>query len=92
VSRIGGALPPMPLVRKRISGDRGTTRVGPLPGVPFRVEAAGDGARLVYRGPLSVFVDELSPDAGGSWLGTATVGGREIGRFRMTRIGGRPGR
>jgi hypothetical protein len=92
VSRIGGALPSMPLVRKRISGDRGVTRVGPLPGVPFRVEAAGEGARLVHRGPLSVLVDELSPDADGSWAGTATVGGRGSGRFRMTRLGGRSGR
>jgi hypothetical protein len=92
VSRIDGALPPMPLVRKSISGERGHTGVGSLPGVPFRVEPAGAGARLVYRGPLSLVVDEISPQADGSWVGTATVAGRGIGRFRMTRVGGRPGR
>jgi hypothetical protein len=92
VSRIDGALPPMPFVRKRISGDRGRTRVGSLPGIPFRVETGDRGARLVYRGPLSLVVDEITPRADGSWEGTATVAGRGVGRFRMTRVGGRPGR
>ena len=92
MSRIDGALPPMPFVRKRIEGDRGRTCVGALPGVPFRVEATGAGARLVYLGPLSLVTDEISPRADGSWEGTASVAGRGIGRFRMTRLGGPPGR
>jgi hypothetical protein len=82
----------MPFVRKSISGDRGRTRVGPLPGIPFRVQAAEEGARLVYGGPLSLLVDEISPQADGSWVGTARVAGRGLGRFRMTRVGARVGR
>ena len=92
VSRIDGALPPMPLVRKTIRGDRGWTRVGPLPAAPFRVEAAESGARLVYRGPLSLLVDEIRPGPDGSWTGTATLAGRGLGRFRMTRVEGSRGR
>jgi hypothetical protein len=91
VSRIDGALPPMPLVRKTIRAGRGWTRIGPLPAAPFRVEAAGAGARLVYRGPLSLLVDEISPQPDGSWAGTATLAGRPLGRFRMTRRGGSDG-
>jgi hypothetical protein len=92
VSRVDGALPPMPLVRKTIRGARGWTRIGPLPAAPFRVERSPAGARLVYRGPLSMLVDEIGPRPDGSWAGTATVAGRALGRFRMTRVGGSDGR
>jgi hypothetical protein len=88
VSRVDGALPPMPFVRKTIAGDRGATRLGRLPGVPFRVEPAGRGARLVYRPPLSTVVDEISPRSDGSWVGVATLAGRPVGRFVMTRVAG----
>jgi ferritin-like metal-binding protein YciE len=85
VRRTGGLLPPMFGARKRIRGDRGVTAAGPLPGIPFRVQRKGECATLTYRPPLSMFVDELTPEAGGSWLGRTTLGGREVGKFRMTR-------
>jgi ferritin-like metal-binding protein YciE len=87
VERLGGFLPPMTGVRKRIRGDRGETGVGALPGWPFRVERREERVALVYRPPFSVIVDELWTGAEGSWLGRSTLGGRELGRFRM-RLGG----
>jgi hypothetical protein len=81
VVRTGGLLPPMYGVEKRIRGDRGETRLGPLPGVPFRV----DGLRLRYCSPLAGFVDVLEPDGEG-FRGSATFRGREFGRFRLTRL------
>ena len=81
VHRTGGWLPPLISVRKRIRGNDGTTAVGPLPGVPFRVE----GGALHYRPPLSGFVDYLEPDGDG-YRGRATFRGREFGRFRMERL------
>lgn len=78
-------MPPMLGVRKRIRGNRGETAAGPLPGLPFRVERRGDRALLTYRPPLSMFMDELTLEAGGSWLGRTTLGGRELGRFRLLR-------
>jgi len=80
VERTGGLLPPMVGVQKRISGNRGETRVGPLPGLPFRVE----GLSLHYLGPFRGFVDELEPDGAG-FSGRALFLGRELGRFRMRR-------
>jgi hypothetical protein len=80
VRRTGGLLPPLVGVRKRISGDRGVTRVSRLPGVPFRVE----GSALHYEWPFSGFVDEVAPGREG-YEGRATFRGREFGRFRMTR-------
>ena len=80
VRRTGGLLPPLPGVSKRIRGGTGETRVGPLPGVPFRVS----GLSLVYRWPLSAFVDELEPDAEG-FRGRACLFGREFGRFVLRR-------
>jgi hypothetical protein len=77
VRRTGGLLPPLLGVTKRIHGDRGETRVGPLPGVPFRV----DGLALRYAGG---FVDLLEPD-GDRYRGRATFRGRELGRFELTR-------
>jgi len=91
VERVSGALPPLYGVEKRIDGDRGQTRFGP---VPFRFDV--DGLRLRYRFPLSGLVDELAPEqapaAGAAgdtrvtrYMGRTFVLGREIGRFRMTR-------
>jgi ferritin-like metal-binding protein YciE len=87
VERLGGFLPPMFGVRKRIRGDRGATRVGTLPGWPFRVERREGRVALVYSPPFSAIVDEVWTGAEGSWLGRSTLGGRELGRFRMRRGG-----
>ena len=81
VVRTGGLLPPLHGVEKRIRGDQGETRLGPLPGVPFRV----DGLRLRYRRPLSGFVDVLEPDGEG-FRGRATFRGHELGRFELRRL------
>ncbi len=86
LERLGGALPPLDGVRKEIRGQRGETRFGPLPRVPFRIEERGDRFALVYRWPFSVLVDEVREGPDGSWLGKATLAGRTFGRFRMTRI------
>ncbi len=75
-------------VWKRIGGDRGETRLGPLLRLPLRVERRGGRTFLAYEPPLSALVDEISP--GGDpdlWHGRATLGGVPVGRFRMTRIG-----
>ena len=48
VHRTGGFLPPLIGVRKHIEGDRGSTSLGPLPGVPFDVV----GNELRYRRPV----------------------------------------
>jgi hypothetical protein len=81
VERVGGALPPLYACRKRIDGDRGTTAFGRLPGMPFDVR----GLELHYRGPFGMLVDKLERRDGG-YLGRATLFGRELGRFRMTRV------
>ncbi len=70
---------PLPGVTKRINGERGETRLGRLPGMPFRVR----GLDLVYPGGL--LVDRLSPDADGYRL-EATIAGRTWGRFRLRRV------
>jgi hypothetical protein len=80
VKRVGGLLPPLVGVRKRISGGSGRTAVGPLPGVPFDVV----GLSLRYRAPFRGFVDELEPDGGG-YRGRATFRGCEYGRFVMRK-------
>jgi hypothetical protein len=59
VERLGGFLPPMIGVRKRIRGDRGETWIGPLPGWPFRVERREGRVALIYRLPFPMLVDEL---------------------------------
>jgi len=46
VKRTGGLLPPMLGVWKHIRGDRGETRLGPLPGIP---PSASSSARAVSR-------------------------------------------
>jgi hypothetical protein len=81
VKRVGGLLPPLVGVQKRIHGSSGETRVGPLFGVPFDVV----GRDLHYRPPLQGFVDELEP-AGSGFRGRATFRGRVFGRFALERI------
>jgi ferritin-like metal-binding protein YciE len=74
-------------VRKRISGDRGETRIGFLPGWPLRVERSEERVAMIYGRPFSALVDEVWAGAHGSWLGRSTLAGRELGRFRMQRRG-----
>jgi hypothetical protein len=81
VVRTGGLLPPMYGVEKRIHGNRGETRLGPLPGVPFHVV----GLELRYRPPLAGFVDVLEPEGDG-YRGRATFRGRDFGRFVLRRL------
>ena len=81
VERVSGLLPPLYGVRKRIEGDHGETKVGPLPGVSFRVV----GLELEYHAPLGGFVDLLEPAGDGTYAGCATFRGREYGRFRLRR-------
>lgn len=79
VERVGGALPPLLGVRKRIHGARGETLLGP---VPVRFAVAGNELR--YRAPLAGVVDVLEPGED-VVAGRTLLFGREIGRFRMTR-------
>jgi hypothetical protein len=81
VRRTGGLLPPLLGVRKRIAGGAGETRLGTLPGVPFRVV----GRELRYRAPFVGFVDVLEPDGPDRFEGRATFRGREFGRFELLR-------
>ena len=81
VERLSGALPPMLGVRKRISGSRGVTQAGNLPGVRFDVE----GLTLRYRFPMTGLVDHLEL-AGEDFRGRTTLYGRELGRFVMRRV------
>jgi ferritin-like metal-binding protein YciE len=81
VKRAGGALPPMPGVRKEISGTSGWTKLGPLPGAPFDVV----GLELRYRAPFVGFVDELERD-GERYRGRATFRGRAFGKFQLEKI------
>ena len=71
VQRLGGALPPLVGVRKRIHGGRGETAIGSLPGVPFDVV----GLELRYRAPFRSFVDVLEPRAAATWAGRRSAGG-----------------
>jgi hypothetical protein len=80
VRRVSGALPPLVGIRKRIDGERGATVLAGGLGVPFVVV----GCELRYRPPFSMVVDVLEPDGEG-WHGRATVFGRTVGEFRMTR-------
>ena len=84
VRRVGGLLPPMLGVRKRISGTRGSTLVA-----DGRIAVAFDvvGTELRYRAPFQGFVDVLEP-AGDGFDGSFRFLGRELGRFAMTRIEG----
>lgn len=80
VERTAGLLPPLFGVRKEIDGERGETKLGPLPGLPFDVV----GLQLRYRRPFGDFVDLLEAAADG-YRGRATFRGREYGRFRLVR-------
>jgi hypothetical protein len=80
VKRVGGLLPPLVGMRKRIDGTRGKTVVGPL-GVPFEVR----GLELHYRAPFQGFVDVLEVADDDHVRGTATFRGREFGRFELRR-------
>jgi|tagenome__1003787_1003787.scaffolds.fasta_scaffold20769892_2 hypothetical protein len=82
VERTGGLLPPMVGVRKEISGRRGVTKLGPLPGARFDVV----GLELRYRFPFRGIVDALVPARGG-FEGRTLVLGREVGTFRITPAG-----
>ncbi|MDQ4127164.1 MAG: ferritin-like domain-containing protein [Actinomycetota bacterium] len=86
MARLGGLLPPMIGVRKRIRGLGGETRVGPVPVWPFRGQRKEGRIELVYRRPFSAFVDEVHLEPDGSWLGRMRFLGLELGRFRMTPI------
>jgi hypothetical protein len=85
VRRVGGLLPPLVGVRKRIRGGSGETLLGPLRW-PFEVR----GDELHYRRPLSRFVDVLEVVDDDRVSGRATFQGKEFGRFELTRIGERP--
>ena len=82
VRRIGGLLPPLYGVRKRIDGAAGVTLLG-IVGAPFDVV----GRELRYRGRLSRgLVDTVEPGKDGWWDGVARYRGRELGRFAMRRV------
>jgi hypothetical protein len=81
VYRTGGLLPPLYGVHKRIEGSSGSTRIGPLVGVPFDVV----GLELRYRAPFLGFVDVLTPRDDGAYDGRATFRGRTFGTFGLTR-------
>lgn len=70
---------PLPLVRKRIAGARGETRLGPL-----RAGFDVVGLELRYRGLFSGIVDVLEPD-GESYRLRGTYRGRTFGHFRLVR-------
>ena len=86
VKRLGGFLPPLAGVRKRIDGARGETTVRGLPGVGFTVV----GLSLRYHAPFHDFVDELEP-RGDGYVGRATFQGRTFGRFALERVSDRGG-
>jgi hypothetical protein len=83
VRRVGGALPPLYRVHKRIDGARGETLLGPLHS-PFAVV----GRELRYDGLLSRgLVDSVEPGEDDWWHGVARYRGRHLGRFAMRRLG-----
>ena len=81
VRRLGGVLPPLSGVRKRIRGARGETVLLGGPGIPFDVR----GHELRYRAPFAFLVDVLEPDGQG-FRGRATAFGREYGEFELRRV------
>jgi len=68
-------------VRKRISGTRGKTLVGPI-GMPFEVR----GMELHYRAPFRGFVDVLELVDEDTARGRATFRGTEFALFDLERI------
>ena len=87
VERTGGLLPPMIGVYKRVRGERGETWFGPLLRWPFGLEDRAECVALTYDPPFSPWVDEIRAETTDLWVGTATLGGRPVGSFRMVRIG-----
>ena len=81
VHRTGGFLPPLAGMRKRISGTRGVTLVGPA---RMRFEVRGN--ELHYRRPFQEFADVLEPLGEDLVRGRATFMGREYGTFELRRI------
>ena len=81
VHRTGGLLPPLAGMRKRISGTRGVTLVGPA-----RMSFEVRGNELHYRRPFQGFVDVLEPSGEDLFHGRATFMGREYGTFELRRI------
>ncbi|HYK06212.1 MAG TPA: hypothetical protein VEW11_00445 [Gaiellaceae bacterium] len=82
VRRIGGLLPPLYGVRKRIDGAAGVTLLG-IVGAPFDVVRR----ELRYKGALSRgLVDTVEPRGDGWWDGVARYRGRTLGRFAMRRV------
>ena len=81
VHRTGGFLPPLAGVRKRISGKRGVTLVGPVP-MSFEVR----GSELHYHRPFQSFVDVLEPAGDDRLRGRATLMGKEYGTFELRRV------
>ena len=80
VRRVGGALPPLSGVRKRIRGTTGETVVYRGRGIPFDVS----GTELRYRAPFAFLVDVLEP-RGDGFHGRATAFGRVYGEFELRR-------
>jgi hypothetical protein len=70
---------PLPLVRKRIAGARGETRLGPL-----RAGFDVVGLELRYRGLFTGIVDVLEPE-GDAFRLRGTYRGLTFGRFRLVR-------
>ena len=90
IERLSGPAP-IPFVWKRIENGRGTTRLSPPglrpePKLPFRLEQREGHVALIYLGPLSFLLDELRPEADGSWLGRANAAGIRYAWFRMVRL------
>ena len=84
---VSGLLPPLYGVGKRIEGDQGETRIGTLPGIPFRV----DGLTLKYHAPLGGFVDLLEREGDGynaapRFVGASTAGSAS-GASRLAKPG-----
>jgi hypothetical protein len=71
---------PLPLVRKRIAGASGETRLGPL-----RAGFDVVGLELRYRGLFTGIVDVLEPE-GDAFRLRGTYRGRTFGRFRLVRV------
>lgn len=84
VERLSGPVP-MPGVYKTIREGMGRTSVrwSPFPDFPFRLERRRGLVLLVYEPPFSFLQDELCREAGGSWLGRATVADRRYAWFRL---------
>jgi hypothetical protein len=85
VRRVGGVLPPLWGMRKRIDGARGETRLGPL-----RMSFDVRGDELHYHSPLKGLVDVLTLVDEGQVNGRATFRGMELGRFELRKDDGRP--